>query len=134
MKRVILDIPDDQAMGLAQLCRRFCWEDAVRFANPHDGGRERDAILDGTLTLQRALREAGLGRADPDLEDSVPTSNRILQAGIGPPGGFHHDQHHESIPPPLACQHAGPPPLLRRRSLQLGCAGCRRRATIRSSH
>ncbi len=32
MKRVILDIPDDQAMGLAQLCKRFCWEDAVRFA------------------------------------------------------------------------------------------------------
>jgi hypothetical protein len=106
MRRVILDIPDDQAMGLAQLCKRFCWEDAVRFANPHDGGRERDAILDGTLTLQRALREAGLRRADPDLEDSVPTSNRILQGGIGPPGGFHHDQHHESIPPPLACQHA----------------------------
>jgi hypothetical protein len=107
MKRVILDIPDGQAMGLPQLCRRFCWEDAVRFANPHDGGRERDAILDGTLTLQRALREAGLRRADPDLEDSVPTSNRILRGGIGPPGGFHHDQHHESISLPLACQHAG---------------------------
>jgi hypothetical protein len=29
MKRVILDIPEDQAMGLAQLCKRFCWEDAV---------------------------------------------------------------------------------------------------------
>jgi hypothetical protein len=107
MRRVILDIPDDQAMGLAQLCKRFCWEDAVRFANPHDGRRERDAILDGTLTLQRALREAGLRRADPDLEDSVPTSNRILRGGIGPPGGFHHDQHHESISLPLACQHAG---------------------------
>src|SRR6266478_2663286 len=82
MKRVILDIPDDQAMGLAQLCKRFCWKDAVRFANPHDGGRERDAILDGTLTLQRALREAGLRHADPELEDSVPTSNRILQGGM----------------------------------------------------
>ena len=59
MTRVILDLPDDQAMGLAQMCKRFLYEDAVRFANPHDGGRERDAILEGTLTLQRALREAG---------------------------------------------------------------------------
>jgi hypothetical protein len=46
-------------MALAQMCKRFCWEDAVRFANPHDGGRERDAILEGTIILQRALREAG---------------------------------------------------------------------------
>jgi hypothetical protein len=59
MKRVVLDLPDDQAMALAQMCKRFCWKDAVRFANPHDGGRERDALLDGTLTLQRALAEAG---------------------------------------------------------------------------
>jgi hypothetical protein len=57
--RIVLDIPDDQAMALAQLCKRFCYEDAVRFANPHDGGRERDAILDGTSTLQRALAVAG---------------------------------------------------------------------------
>jgi len=59
MKKVVLDLPDDQAMALAQMCKRFCWEDAVRFANPHDGGRERDAILEGTIVLQRALREAG---------------------------------------------------------------------------
>jgi hypothetical protein len=78
MKRVILDIPDDQAMGLARLCRRFCWEDAVRFANPHDGGRERDATLDGTLTLQRALREAGLRRR---LLASMPGRRRCYGAG-----------------------------------------------------
>jgi hypothetical protein len=59
MKRIVLDIPDDQAEALAQVCKRFLFEDAVRFANPHDGGRERDAILDGTSTLQRALAEAG---------------------------------------------------------------------------
>jgi hypothetical protein len=59
MKRITLDLRDDQAMAMAQMCKRFCWEDAVRFANPHDGGRERDAILEGTLNLQRALREAG---------------------------------------------------------------------------
>ncbi len=66
MKRVILDIPDDQAMGLAQLCKRFCWEDAVRFANPHDGGR------------QRALREAGLRRR---LLASMPRRRRCYGAG-----------------------------------------------------
>jgi hypothetical protein len=59
MTKIILDLPDDQAMALAQVCKRFCYEDAVRFANPNDGGRERDAILDGTSTLQRALAEAG---------------------------------------------------------------------------
>jgi hypothetical protein len=56
MTKIILDLPDDQAMALAQMCKRFCYEDAVRFAI---AGRERDAILDGTLTLQRALAEAG---------------------------------------------------------------------------
>ena len=59
MTMITLDIPDDQAMALAQVCKRFCFEDAVRFATPHDGDRERDAILDGTSTLQRALAEAG---------------------------------------------------------------------------
>jgi hypothetical protein len=55
MTKIILELPDDQAMALAQMCKRFCCEDAVRFAI---GGRERDAILDGTSTLQRALAEA----------------------------------------------------------------------------
>jgi hypothetical protein len=30
MTKIILDLPDDQAMALAQMCKRFCWEDAVR--------------------------------------------------------------------------------------------------------
>jgi hypothetical protein len=59
MTIITLDIPDNEAMALAQMCKRFGYDDAVRFATPHDGGRERDAILDGTSTLQRALAEAG---------------------------------------------------------------------------
>jgi hypothetical protein len=59
MTKIVLDLPDDQAMGLAQMAKRFCYEDAVRFANPHDGGRERDAIIDGIERLQMALRDAG---------------------------------------------------------------------------
>ena len=59
MTKIVLDLPDDQAMAIAQVVKRFTYEDAVRFANPHDGGRERDAILEGAIVLQRALREAG---------------------------------------------------------------------------
>jgi hypothetical protein len=55
-----LRMRDDPAMALAQMCKRFCYEDAERFANRHDGGRERDAILEGIMALQRALAEAGL--------------------------------------------------------------------------
>ena len=59
MTTITLQILDSEAEALAQLCKRFCYEDAQRFANRHDGGRERDAILEGTSTLQRALAEAG---------------------------------------------------------------------------
>jgi hypothetical protein len=59
MTTIILDLPRDEAMALAQMCKRFTYEDAVRFANRHDGGAERDAILEGTSTLQRALADAG---------------------------------------------------------------------------
>lgn len=59
MAIIMIDLPDAEALALAQMCKRFCWEDAVRFANPHDGGGERDALLDGTSTLQRGLAAAG---------------------------------------------------------------------------
>jgi hypothetical protein len=59
MMKITIDLPDDQAMGLAQMVKRLTWDDAERFANRHDGGRERDAILEGTAALQRALADAG---------------------------------------------------------------------------
>jgi hypothetical protein len=59
MTRLTIDLLNAEAMGLAQLCKRFTFDDAERFANRHDGGRERDAILDGIRALQRALAEAG---------------------------------------------------------------------------
>jgi hypothetical protein len=59
MKCIRLELPADEAIALAQLTKRFTYDDAVRFANPHDGGRERNAILEGILSLQRALAESG---------------------------------------------------------------------------
>ena len=59
MKRITLELVSAEAMALAQLCKRFTFDDAERFADRHDGGREREAILDGIATLQKALAEAG---------------------------------------------------------------------------
>ena len=59
MTRILLELARDEAMALAELAKRFTYDDAVRFSNRHDGGRERDAILDGIATLQKALAEAG---------------------------------------------------------------------------
>jgi hypothetical protein len=57
---ITLRLPEHEAWALAEMCKRFCYEDAERFANRHDGGRERDAILDATTTLLRTLRDAGV--------------------------------------------------------------------------
>ena len=59
MTRLTVYLLNAEAMGLAQMCKRFTYGDAERFANRHDGGREREAILDGIATLRKALAEAG---------------------------------------------------------------------------
>lgn len=53
------EMSDDAAMALAQMCKRFCYEHAVQLSTPHDGGAERDAMLDGIMKLQRGLAHAG---------------------------------------------------------------------------
>jgi hypothetical protein len=57
--KIVLELPRDEAMALAELTKRFTYDDAVRFSNRHDGGRERDAMLEGVLALQRGLAESG---------------------------------------------------------------------------
>lgn len=59
MKKVVLELPDDQAMALAQLAKRLGYDDAERLSSRYDGGEERDAMLAGIDKLQRALAEAG---------------------------------------------------------------------------
>ena len=59
MTRIVLDLPDDQAMALAQLAKRLGYDDAERLSSRYDGGEERDAMWQGILKLQRALAEAG---------------------------------------------------------------------------
>jgi hypothetical protein len=54
-----LILRDAEAMALAQLCKRFTHDDAVRFSNRHDGGADREAMLEGVFALQQALAEAG---------------------------------------------------------------------------
>jgi hypothetical protein len=53
------DMPAHEAMALAQMAKRFVYEDAVRFSSRHDGGAERDAMLGGIGKLQSALAGAG---------------------------------------------------------------------------
>jgi hypothetical protein len=59
MKRIILELPVDEARALAQLVKRLGYDDAARLSSRYDGGEERDAMLSGINRLQRALAEAG---------------------------------------------------------------------------
>ena len=59
MKKVVIELPDDQAMALAQLAKRLGYDDAERLSSRYDGSEERDAMLAGIDKLQRALAEAG---------------------------------------------------------------------------
>jgi len=59
MTKVTVDLPDDEAMALAQLVKRLGYDDAERLSSRYDGGAERDRMLAGVNKLQRALAEAG---------------------------------------------------------------------------
>jgi hypothetical protein len=50
--KITLDLPDDQAMALAQLAKRLGYDDAERLSSRYDGGEERDAMLAGQATAR----------------------------------------------------------------------------------
>jgi hypothetical protein len=59
MTTIKLTLSDREAMALAQMVKRFSYQDAVKLSTPHDGGKERDAMIAGVCSLQRALNAAG---------------------------------------------------------------------------
>ncbi len=59
MKIIPLELPDDEAMALAQLTKRIGYDDCERLSDRHDGGAECHAMLASIDKLRRALCEAG---------------------------------------------------------------------------
>jgi hypothetical protein len=57
--KVPLTLNERSAMALAQLAKRFTFEDATRLSDMHNGSRERDDMIEGVISLQSALRERG---------------------------------------------------------------------------
>jgi hypothetical protein len=57
--KLAIDFTDAEVMALAQLCKRFGYDDAARFSNRYDGGQERDDMRAAMNTLERALAQAG---------------------------------------------------------------------------
>ena len=57
--KIILDVPPEQCVALAQLCKRLGYDDCQRLANRHDGGGERDEMLAAIENLRSALAESG---------------------------------------------------------------------------
>jgi hypothetical protein len=55
-----LCLPRDEAAALAQLVKRFGYDDAERLSARHDGGAERTAVLNSIGKLQTALAGARL--------------------------------------------------------------------------
>jgi hypothetical protein len=59
MTKITVEMPAKEAAAIAQLVKRFGYDDAERFSSRYDGGEERDDMLAGVDKLQRALAEAG---------------------------------------------------------------------------
>ena len=59
MTKVVVDLSNDEAAALAQLCKRIGYDDCERLSDRHDGGAECHAMLASIDKLRRTLREAG---------------------------------------------------------------------------
>ena len=59
MKKIIVELPNDEAIALAQLTKRIGYDDCERLSDRHDGGAECHAMLASIGKLRRALCEAG---------------------------------------------------------------------------
>jgi hypothetical protein len=59
MTKVVLELPPDEALALAQLTKRIGYDDCERLADRHDGGAETEAMLRSIDKVRHALCEAG---------------------------------------------------------------------------
>jgi hypothetical protein len=59
MTKVLLELPPDEAMALAQLVKRTGADDCKQRASRYDGGLEAELMWAAVQKLQRALAEAG---------------------------------------------------------------------------
>ncbi len=56
---ITVALTESKADALAELCKRFGWDDATRLSHSFDGGKERDAMIDAVMSLRSALANAG---------------------------------------------------------------------------
>lgn len=56
---IVVKLTEPRANALAQLVKRFGYEDACRLSNAFDGGQERDNMIDAIIDLSAALHERG---------------------------------------------------------------------------
>jgi hypothetical protein len=59
MKKIVLELPPDEARALAQFVKRTGFDDCQRLGSRYDGGEEADAMWQAILKLQQALKDSG---------------------------------------------------------------------------
>ena len=59
MRKIVLDLPPEQAIALAQFVKRLGFDDCTRLGNRYDGGAESEEMWQAIQKLQQALKEAG---------------------------------------------------------------------------
>jgi hypothetical protein len=59
MRKIVLDLPPEQAIALAQFVKRLGSDDCRRLGNRYDGGAEADEMWQAIQKLQQALKESG---------------------------------------------------------------------------
>jgi hypothetical protein len=60
MTKVVVELPPDEAMALAQMVKRLAYDDAERLSSRYDGGAERDSMRRATTLASMRRRQARL--------------------------------------------------------------------------
>lgn len=54
-----IDLLEDEAWALAEMCKRFDRDHAKRLADAYDDGAEMENMLSAMMRIRRHLKEAG---------------------------------------------------------------------------